>query len=176
MFGPAVNQQDGHRAIHRLEHAPCRHGGRVVVGLVSEGAVIRLDDVLKLGERLVSGPEFEHIAGNHLAVFKVDDLAQNLLLVQLRSLVLLQLLLEGCGKVLFVLVGAGAVDHHIVTLAPDEVEDQVLGARRSRHNDLGRVTQTQAEHHHVPRLLDVVECGQLITPCKVELRAAQALV
>ena len=83
MFGPAVDQQDGHRAVERLEHAPRRHGRRVVVLLVGEGAVVGLHDELELREGLVRRPQAEHIAADHLAVFEVDDLAQHLLLVQL---------------------------------------------------------------------------------------------
>ena len=144
--------------------------------LVSEGAVIGLDDVLELGERLVGGPELEHIAGDDLAVFEVDDLTQHLLLVQLAPLVLLQLVAERGREVGGVLIGRGAVDDHILTLPAHEFEDQVLGLGRGGHNDLGRLTQTQTEHHHVPCVLQVLECGQLVTPCVVPLRAAQTLI
>ena len=59
---PAVDHHGRHWAVEWLEHTERDGGCRIVDSLLRAGAVVALQDVLELGERLVWRPQLEHVA------------------------------------------------------------------------------------------------------------------
>ena len=120
-------------------------------------------------------PEAEHLPLNHARLFGVDQLSLDLLTAKSGALVLQDLLLEVVSQIGNVGIRRGAGDHHIVALPAYQLHDQILRPRGRGADQPDLLTQTQAELHHVPRLLQVIPCGQLVTPATVELRASESL-
>ena len=176
---PCVDDQSGHRAVLRLEHPKGDAGRGVVLGLVGEGAVVGLEDVLQLRQGFVRRPELEPVPLDDAALLGVEDLGIDLLLAELRPLVLHDLLSEVVRQVVDVGVGRGGRQEDVIALPAHQLDDQVLGARGGGAYQAGLPVsvhlQAHAEHDLVPRLLQVLPSGQLISPATVKLWTPEAL-
>ena len=157
-----------------LHHRPRHHDAAGVRGgVAAHRRVDRDDDPVEIG-RAVGQAGREHFGGPERAFGIGQQHAFELLAPLPRAgVAALHLVEEPAREIGGVGLRGRVGDHRAV--GGQQVAQHRRVARRRRHAG-ARIAQAQPELQHVPRLGPALPLGQLVGPCRVELRAAQRLV